>query len=66
MTELIQLGDIAISVTLKDVKNVHLSVHPPDRRVTLVAPSTTKPPETSVHALCTGGTWGFFTGPFQI
>jgi predicted metal-dependent hydrolase len=42
MTELIQLGDIAINVTRKDVKHVHLSVHPPDGRVTLVAPSTTR------------------------
>lgn len=42
MTEMIQLGDIAISVTRKDVKNVHLSVHPPDGRVTLVAPRTTR------------------------
>lgn len=42
MAELIQLGDIAISVTRKDVKNVHLSVHPPDGRVTLVAPTSTK------------------------
>jgi hypothetical protein len=37
----IHLGDIAIAVTLKGVKNVHLSVHPPDGRVTLVAPNTT-------------------------
>lgn len=42
MTEMIQLGDIAISVTRKDVKNVHLSVHPPDGRVTLVAPASTR------------------------
>lgn len=42
MAELIQLGDIAISVTRKDVKNVHLSVHPPDGRVTLVAPTSTR------------------------
>jgi predicted metal-dependent hydrolase len=42
MTELIQLGDIAITVTRKDVKNVHLSVHPPNGRVTLVAPTTTR------------------------
>ena len=40
MAETIHLGDIAISVTRKDVKNVHLSVHPPDGRVTLVAPMT--------------------------
>lgn len=42
MTELIELGDIVISVTRKAVKNVHLSVHPPDGRVTLVAPMPTK------------------------
>ena len=42
MTELIQLGDISINVTRKDVKNVHLSVHPPDGRVTLVAPTSTR------------------------
>ena len=42
MAELIQLGDIAISVTRKGVKNVHLSVHPPDGRVTLVAPTSTR------------------------
>lgn len=42
MTELIRLGDIAISVTRKDVKNVHLSVHPPSGRVTLVAPTSTR------------------------
>jgi len=32
------LGDIEIAVTRKDVKNVHLAVHPPEGRVTLVAP----------------------------
>lgn len=35
----LQLGDIEIEVTRKDVKNVHLSVHPPEGRVTLVAPT---------------------------
>lgn len=40
--ETFQLGEIAISVTRKDVKNVHLSVHPPDGRVTLVAPTATR------------------------
>jgi predicted metal-dependent hydrolase len=29
-------------VTRKDVKHVHLSVHPPDGRVTLVAPTGTR------------------------
>ena len=35
----LQLGDIQIAVTRKDVKHVHLSVHPPQGRVTLVAPT---------------------------
>ncbi len=42
MTETIQLGDVAITVTRKDVKHVHLSVHPPSGRVTLVAPMGTR------------------------
>ncbi|MEP9372628.1 SprT family zinc-dependent metalloprotease [Mesorhizobium sp. KR1-2] len=42
MTETIKLGDIFIAVTRKAVKNVHLSVHPPDGHVTLVAPSSTR------------------------
>ena len=42
MTETIQLGDIAIDVTRKDVKHVHLSVRPPSGRVTLVAPKATR------------------------
>ena len=35
----IQLGDIAVDVILKDIKNVHLSVHPPTGRVTISAPA---------------------------
>lgn len=42
MTETIQLGDIAIRVTRKAIKHVHLSVHPPEGRVTLVAPTGTR------------------------
>lgn len=42
MHETIQLGDIAITVTRKGIKNVHLTVHPPDGRVTLTAPSNTR------------------------
>ena len=42
MPATIQLGDIAIAVTRKDVKHIHLSVHPPSGRVTLVAPKTTR------------------------
>jgi predicted metal-dependent hydrolase len=42
MTETIDLGEICIAVTRKDIKNVHLSVHPPDGRVTLAVPSATR------------------------
>ena len=42
MTETIQLGDVSILVTRKAIKNVHLSVHPPEGRVTLVAPRGTR------------------------
>ena len=39
---MIELGDVVVNVTLKEVKNVHLSVHPPAGHVTLVAPSGTR------------------------
>lgn len=42
MAETIELGDVHIAVTRKAVKNVHLSVHPPLGRVTLVAPTATR------------------------
>ena len=42
MTETIELGDVSIRVTRKDIKNVHLSVHPPSGRVTLTAPTATR------------------------
>ena len=42
MDEIIELGEILISVTRKDIKHVHLSVHPPEGRVTLVAPTSTR------------------------
>jgi len=42
MVETIRLGDIAIALERKSVKNVHLSVHPPNGRVTLVAPKGTR------------------------
>ena len=43
MADTIKLGEIAIAVTCKDVRHVHLSVHPPTGRVTLVAPAGTRP-----------------------
>lgn len=42
MTETIRLGEISILVTRKTIKHVHLSVHPPKGRVTLVAPMGTR------------------------
>jgi predicted metal-dependent hydrolase len=42
MTETIKLGEVSIAVTRKNIKNVHLSVHPPDGRVTLSAPRSTR------------------------
>lgn len=42
MAETIQIGELTIQVTKKDVKNVHLSVHPPEGRVTLVTPLATR------------------------
>ena len=38
----IRLGEITIAVTRKDIKHVHLSVHPPTGRVTLTAPLATR------------------------
>ena len=42
MSETLEFGDIVVDVTRKDVKHVHLSVHPPSGRVTLVAPTATR------------------------
>jgi len=42
MTATIMLGEIAIRVTRKAIKHVHLSVHPPGGRVTLSAPIGTR------------------------
>jgi|SRR5450759_659116 len=39
MVTQIDLGDIVVDVVLKDIQNVHLSVHPPSGRVRISAPS---------------------------
>jgi predicted metal-dependent hydrolase len=41
-TQTIQFGDTSVLLTRKAVKHVHLSVHPPTGRVTLVAPLATR------------------------
>ncbi len=38
MASRIELGDITVDVVLKDIKNVHLSVHPPAGHVRISAP----------------------------
>jgi len=50
MQQTIRLGEITIAVTRKDVKHVHLSVHPPSGRVTLVAPRGTRPEVARAYA----------------
>ncbi|WP_448872811.1 M48 family metallopeptidase [Desulfobulbus propionicus] len=42
MSETITLGEMTIAVFRKEIKHVHLSVHPPDGRVTLSAPTATR------------------------
>lgn len=43
MSKRIVLGEVQIETLYKAVKNVHLTVHPPNGRVTLVAPAGTRP-----------------------
>jgi predicted metal-dependent hydrolase len=38
MATKLQIGDVAVEVTQKDIKNVHLSVHSPHGRVSIAAP----------------------------
>jgi predicted metal-dependent hydrolase len=51
MAQTIRLGEIAIAVRRKDIKHVHLSVHPPSGRVTLVAPRGTRPEVARAYAV---------------
>lgn len=51
MTETIKLGDVSIALTRKDVKHVHLTVHPPNGRVTLVAPPSTRTEVARAYAI---------------
>lgn len=39
MASRLNLGDIEVDVVFKDIKNIHLSVHPPAGRVTISAPA---------------------------
>jgi predicted metal-dependent hydrolase len=51
MAETIRLGEVAVALTRKDVKHVHLSVHPPNGRVTLVAPKGTRREVARAYAI---------------
>ena len=51
MSGTIQIGELSIRLTKKDVRNVHLSVYPPDGRVTLTAPSTTRVDVARAYAI---------------
>jgi len=42
MKDTIHIGELPIQVTRKAIKHVHLSVNPPDGRVTLAAPTSTR------------------------
>lgn len=47
----IELGDIKVEVVFKDIKNVHLSVYPPNGRVRIAAPSHMNPDTVRVFAI---------------
>src|SRR5262245_23291737 len=51
MSETIELGGVTIAVNRREIKNVHLSVHPPDGRVTLTAPLATRPEVARAYAV---------------
>ena len=51
MAETLQIGEITIEMTRKDVKHVHLSVHPPAGRVSLVAPTATRVEVARAYAI---------------
>ncbi|WP_428420754.1 M48 family metallopeptidase [Methylibium sp.] len=51
MQETIELGDVLVALTRKDVKHVHLTVHPPTGRVTLVAPHATRTEVARAYAI---------------
>lgn len=51
MQETIELGDVVVALTRKNVKHVHLTVHPPTGRVTLVAPHATRTDVARAYAI---------------
>ena len=51
MVSQIELGDIAVDVVLKDIKNIHLSVYPPHGAVRIAAPLRMKLDTIRVFAI---------------
>ncbi len=51
MSSVIELGDLTISMAFKAIKNVHLTVLPPEGKVTLVAPLGTRPEVARAYAI---------------
>src|SRR5438093_13433434 len=51
MSESLHIGEVVVALTRKDIKHVHLSVHPPSGRVTLVAPKGTRPEVARAYAV---------------
>lgn len=50
MTERIKVGEVEIDVTFKDIKNLHLSVHPPIGRVTISSPEMYSLEKVKIYA----------------
>lgn len=51
MASLLELGDISVDVVRKAIKNVHLTVHPPNGRVRLAAPERMKLDTIRLYAI---------------
>jgi predicted metal-dependent hydrolase len=51
MSQYFVLGDVRVHTVFKSVKNVHLTVHPPKGKVTLVAPTGTRPEVARAYAI---------------
>jgi predicted metal-dependent hydrolase len=51
MSETIVLGDVRLALVRKQVKHVHLTVHPPTGKVTLVAPEATRTEVARAYAI---------------
>src|ERR1035437_2066404 len=51
MMRQLKLGEITVDVVLKDIKNIHLSVYPPNGRVRISAPSRMREDTIRVFAV---------------